>query len=253
MPLRPKAFDTLLYLVERSGKIVGKYELMLAIWADRVVEENNLTQNISTLRRVLGEKHGENRFIATVPGQGYKFVAAVHAHDVLDKALAPVVVAVSLPDTASQPLLPAPPASLVEPSLQPPPPSSTDTGHAQNAFPTRNSTRRWLAALALICVAAVGAAALYFWRAAANPAPAATVKTIAVLPFKPLVGEARNEALEMGITDTLINKISSSDAVIVRPFSSVRRYKSLDQDAMLAGQAFGVESVLEGSIQTVGD
>ena len=97
MPLMPKAFDTLLYLVERSGKIVSKDELMSAIWADRVVEENNLTQNISTLRRVLGERHGENRFIATVPGQGYKFVAEVRAHELVEK-LAAAVVVVSPPE-----------------------------------------------------------------------------------------------------------------------------------------------------------
>ena len=92
MPLMPKAFDTLLYLVERSGRIVSKDELMAAIWADRIVEENNLTQNISTLRRVLGEKHGENRFIATVPGQGYKFVAVVRVHELAEKLAAAVVV-----------------------------------------------------------------------------------------------------------------------------------------------------------------
>ena len=77
VPLMPKAFDTLLYLVEHSGKVIERDELMAAIWADTIVEENNLTQNISSLRRLLGEKHGENQFIATVPGHGYKFVAAV--------------------------------------------------------------------------------------------------------------------------------------------------------------------------------
>src|SRR5678816_35218 len=77
VPLMPKAFDTLLYLVEHNGKVIERDELMTAIWADTIVEENNLTQNISSLRRVLGEKHGQNQFIATVPGHGYKFVAAV--------------------------------------------------------------------------------------------------------------------------------------------------------------------------------
>lgn len=240
MPLMPKAFDTLLYLVERSGKIVSKDELMSAIWADRVVEENNLTQNISTLRRVLGERHGENRFIATVPGQGYKFVAEVRAHELVEK-LAAAVVVVSPPE----PLVPPPPS----PSL----PFSSDQDRRQKSANPKNPTRRWFVALALICVALFSAAAVYFWREHAAPAIAATVKTVAVLPFKPLVGEARNEALEMGITDTLINKISSSDEIIVRPFSSVRRYASLEQDPMRAGQELGVDSVLDGSIQTVGE
>src|SRR5687768_10014901 len=73
----PKALDILLYLVQRAGTVVEKDELMDAIWPDTAVEENNLTQNISALRKALGEKHRDNRFIATVPGRGYKFVAEV--------------------------------------------------------------------------------------------------------------------------------------------------------------------------------
>lgn len=77
VPLTPKVFDTLLYLVENRGKVVEKDDLMQAVWPDTVVEENNLNQNISTLRRVLGESRGENRFIATIPGKGYHFIATV--------------------------------------------------------------------------------------------------------------------------------------------------------------------------------
>ena len=77
IPLTPKAFDTLHYLVSHSGKVIEKDELMSAIWPDTIVEENNLNKNISTLRRVLGENPSEHRFIATVPGKGYKFVAEV--------------------------------------------------------------------------------------------------------------------------------------------------------------------------------
>src|SRR5436305_11342077 len=75
VPLTPKVFDTLLYLVERGGSVVDKDELMRVIWPDTVVEENNLNQNISTLRRALGESRGEHRYILTVPGRGYRFVA----------------------------------------------------------------------------------------------------------------------------------------------------------------------------------
>jgi TolB-like protein/Flp pilus assembly protein TadD len=79
VPLTPKVFDTLLHLIEHRGKIVEKDELMQAIWPDTVVEENNLNQNISTLRRVLGENRGENRYIATIPGKGYRFIAPVES------------------------------------------------------------------------------------------------------------------------------------------------------------------------------
>ena len=72
IPLTPKVFDTLLYLIEHHGVVLDKDELMQAIWPHTVVEENNLNQSISALRRVLGESRGENRFIATVPGRGYR-------------------------------------------------------------------------------------------------------------------------------------------------------------------------------------
>lgn len=77
VPLTPKVFDTLLHLVKRSDYVVDKEELMRAIWPDTVVEENNLNQNISTLRKVLGQNQGENRYILTIPGKGYRFVGNI--------------------------------------------------------------------------------------------------------------------------------------------------------------------------------
>jgi TolB-like protein/Tfp pilus assembly protein PilF len=75
--LTPKGFETLAYLVQHSGTVLAKEQMMRAIWPDTAVEENNLTQNISLLRRTLREERGEHRFIATVPGRGYQFVAPV--------------------------------------------------------------------------------------------------------------------------------------------------------------------------------
>src|SRR3954470_8163857 len=77
VPLPSKAFDTLSYLVEHAGRVIDKDELMRTIWPDTAVEENNLNQNISLLRRLLGEVRGEHRYIATVPSRGYQFVAKV--------------------------------------------------------------------------------------------------------------------------------------------------------------------------------
>ena len=77
VPLTAKAFETLLYLVGRSGTVLKKDELLGAIWPDAIVEENNLTQAISSLRRALGESRAEHRYIMTVPGRGYCFVADV--------------------------------------------------------------------------------------------------------------------------------------------------------------------------------
>jgi TolB-like protein/Flp pilus assembly protein TadD len=77
VPVTPKVFDTLLHLVRHSGKAVGKDEMMRAIWPDTVVEENNLNQNISILRSILGDGRNGQRYISTVPGYGYQFVAEV--------------------------------------------------------------------------------------------------------------------------------------------------------------------------------
>ena len=79
--LPPRAFDALLYLVERPGELLTKKELLKALWPGVVVEENSLNQVISLVRKVLGEKPSEHRFIVTAPGRGYRFVAAVRARD----------------------------------------------------------------------------------------------------------------------------------------------------------------------------
>lgn len=75
LPLPSKALEVLAYLVERRGRMVGKDELLSAVWPNRVVEENNLPQAISALRKAFGVGAGERRFIVTIPGCGYRFVA----------------------------------------------------------------------------------------------------------------------------------------------------------------------------------
>lgn len=76
--LTPKVFDTLLALVQNSGRLIAKDELMKMIWQDSFVEEGNLTQNIFILRKTLGESPHDHQYIVTIPGQGYRFVAEVH-------------------------------------------------------------------------------------------------------------------------------------------------------------------------------
>jgi DNA-binding winged helix-turn-helix (wHTH) protein/tetratricopeptide (TPR) repeat protein len=75
--LPAKVFDTLALLVENFGRLITKDELMDKIWQARFVEENNLTQKIFILRRVLGDNRNEHQYIVTVPGEGYVFVAPV--------------------------------------------------------------------------------------------------------------------------------------------------------------------------------
>jgi serine/threonine-protein kinase len=241
--LTPKVFDTLLYLVQNSGKVIEKDELMREIWTDSIVEENNLNKNISILRRILGENKKEHRFIVTIPGRGYKFVAEVRE------------------------LLEVP--SLVESEISAPElnneSESQDDSESEiwNSKPKTNQDRRpktkykktnrfQFIVLAVLIIFSIGTIGFYLWRGS-EKSVSAPIKTIAVLPFKPLVLENRNEALELGMADTLINKISSSEEIIVRPLGSVRRYNNLEQDVLLAGRELGVDSVLEGTIQTSGE
>src|ERR1041384_1769101 len=75
VPLTPKVFDILVTLVEHGGQVVAKDDLMKRVWPNTLVEEGNLTQNISLLRKALGESPGGVQFIETVPRRGYRFVA----------------------------------------------------------------------------------------------------------------------------------------------------------------------------------
>src|SRR5499427_2402885 len=77
VPLTPKVFDTLVYLVRNRGRLITKDELLKEIWPHTFVEEVNLAVNISALRKAFGEGPQDGRYIATIPGSGYRFVAEV--------------------------------------------------------------------------------------------------------------------------------------------------------------------------------
>ncbi|MGI9168211.1 MAG: winged helix-turn-helix domain-containing tetratricopeptide repeat protein [Pyrinomonadaceae bacterium] len=221
-------FEPLLYLVRHAGKTLDKDELMGAIWADTIVEENDLNQNISILRRVLGESRAEHRYVVTVPGRGYRFVADVKTvadENGREEAEITQSKVERFEESTTKP------AEVIE----------------------KRKNRFWLVAAAGVLVVGLSLLGFYLWRAQTRPAPVAPVQTVAVLPFKPLVAESRNEALELGMADTLIARLSNSEQIVVRPITSVRRYGGLEQDSLAAGRELGVDSVLDGSIQTWGD
>ncbi len=220
--LPPKAFDTLLYLVRNPGKVVEKEELMSVIWADTIVEENNLNQSISAIRRALGERPDDHRFVVTIPGRGYKFVAAIR----------------EVPDGGAHSLKDRPLPSKAE---------------STPGVESRPGSRAWIAGLALLAVVAAVLGAFYVRQGNTDPSDATPIKTLTILPFKPLVAENRNEALELGMADTLIAKLSRLDQIAVRPLESVRRLASLEKDSITVARELQTEAVLDGSIQTAGD
>ena len=228
VPLMPKAFDTLLYLIQNSGRIIEKDEILSSVWADTVVEENNLTQNISVLRRIFGEKPGEHRYIVTVPGRGYKFVAAVG----------------DLPEDDQSEIE----GLKFEKNEDVTPHSETPTSKSNG----QTTTRIWPAAVLISLI--VGLAFLGFLLLKEKQtALMVPIKSVAVLPFKPLAAESRNEALELGMADNLISRLSGSGEISVRPLNAVLRYNSLDQDPLAAAASLRADAVLDGSIQTSGD
>jgi DNA-binding winged helix-turn-helix (wHTH) protein/TolB-like protein/Flp pilus assembly protein TadD len=224
IPLMPKAFDLLKYLVENNGRVIDKDELMAAVWPNTVVEESNLSQNISILRRTLGEKRAENLYIATVPGRGYKFVADVSFGAVSD----------------GQP----------EPDV----PGDEAVNHRPPEETSEVPRRRVLPAAIVIAAAAVLVlGGVYLWNRPSSRSDAAAIRSIAVLPFRPVSSDPGDHILEVGMADTLIMKLSESTDIVVRPLSSVRQFTSVDTDALDAGRRLGVEAVLEGTLQRVGD
>ena len=87
LPLPPKAFDVLLFLVENRNRVIEKSEFMTAVWPDSFVEEGNLSQNIFLLRKTLDDGRDGQRFILTVPGVGYRFVPDVTEKEVAEQEL----------------------------------------------------------------------------------------------------------------------------------------------------------------------
>jgi len=232
VPLKPKVFDTLVALVENRGRVLGKDELMEMLWPDSFVEESNLTQTIYMLRKALGEGPDDHHYVETIPKRGYRFLAAVRqSGEGTNLATKEELSATGERD---------------------------DAEHAENKIYASKRKRLNLqiliACLTLAAIAVVG----YYLGIQRTRLPASAdsprpIKSIAVLPFKSVVARDRDESLELGMADTLITRLSNIRQIIVRPLSAVRRYTSLEQDAVAAGHELKVDFVLDGSIQYVGD
>ncbi len=241
--LTPKAFDMLLALIERSGSVVEKDDLMTRVWPDTIVEENNLTVNMSALRKALGETAGERRYIVTVAGRGYKFTASVN----------------KVADRDDEPLATSQLHESQTVVRQEDEPRDRELAELHEAVEASGSgggaSRRgvWLSVAQL--AAAVAGTGLYFWQKSrrADGLNVAEIRTIAVLPFKPL-GAGEDEYLGLGLADDLITKLSNVRQIVVRPTSAVRRFAGQrSMDAIAAGRELNVEAVLEGSTRRSGE
>jgi DNA-binding winged helix-turn-helix (wHTH) protein/TolB-like protein/Flp pilus assembly protein TadD len=217
VPLTAKIFDILLVFVRNSGRTLDKEEMMREVWPDQFVEEGNLTRNVSTLRKALGESRDDHRYVVTIPGRGYRFVADVKEAQAEDAK-----------------------------------PSGAEGDRSDVRRPARRTAVRLL--VACVALAALAAAGFYARRPVRSIATEneMTVSSIAVLPFKQLGAEG-DEYFGLGMADSLITKLSNFKKIVVRPTSAVRRYAGRDQDPAAAGRELKVDSVLDGSIQRRGD
>lgn len=207
--LTGKAFDVLLYLVEHAGRLVGKDELLAQVWSGRIVDENNLTQAVSNLRKALGADAGDHRYILTEARRGYRFVAEVHSGE--------IVVA---PKSRSR----------------------------RRPFLSRHRGSAALVVLLACALTLYAAWPVRGPIPIEHDAPPATI-ALAVLPFRPLAGTAGDELLELGLVETLITQLSRSSALRVRSLASSRRVSGDTQDALDAGRKLRANHVLTGSIQ----
>src|SRR5271166_4762940 len=89
VPLPPKAFEALLFLVENAGHLVDKDELMRRLWPDTFVEDGNVAKHVSLLRKILSEASNGQEYIETIPKRGYRFLAEVRAPEESEAHLPP--------------------------------------------------------------------------------------------------------------------------------------------------------------------
>lgn len=223
--LTRKAFQVLLLLVENRGKLVTKDDLMARVWQDSFVEEANLTQTISVLRKILGENPNQHRFIVTETGKGYRFVAQVRESSGCELS--------NQTDFEKK--------SIVE--------SSKETKANQKS----NYRKTYSFAFAGILTVCLMTGVYYFWKKPeaqiSQPSSAKEVKAIAVLPFRSIEPDKENQLLGIGMADAVITKLSHVKSIVVRQTKSVMRYAETTPEAIKVGREINVDAVLEGNIQ----
>ena len=234
--LTPKAVETLIVLVQQSGKLVERERLMNAIWPNTFVEDGNLNFNVSVLRKALGTDAAGEQYIQTIPRRGYRFNA-----DVREVAEEVPVLMVEKHTRArvviEERVFPTDP----EPALE------------KAALPPGLSPRKYQGIYAAGAVALLVAIGAVTWvlltrevtRSQPGGVAAQPIQSIAVLPLKPLSNEDSDGTLSLGLTDTLVTRLGSLRSIVVRPVSN----PGAAPDAIEIGRKLKVDAVLEATLQ----
>jgi len=247
----------LLYLIEERHRLVTRQELLELFWDGHEVYEENLTKCISEIRKALADQRKPHQCIETVPAVGYRYIGPVKEEQqqfepsvfTIEKTRG-VRVVVEESDGAHDALVP-------EKTLRDRPATEAHPRLLKGA----KRTAWFFAALSCVVIAlTAGVVFIYSHRAgvaksdsAAAKPEMAPIRSLAVLPFKPINSQNRDEFLELGMADALIAKLSGVKQLIVRPTSAIRNYTKIDQDPISAGHEQGVDAVLDASVQRVGD
>jgi len=216
IPLAPKVFDTLVLLVENPGRLIQKDELLEALWPDTVVEEVALAHNVSQLRKALGDRAEEPRFIETVPKRGYRFIAPVR-------------------------VVSEPAARRASPAA-----SGTAPSAAQRTEWSRPAVLAACAAVLLLMAAASGY--LYLPRATERAAGAPAIHSLAVLPLESLSGDKEQEYFADGITDALITDLAQVASLRVISRTSAMQFRGSRETLPQIGRDLQVDAVVEGTV-----
>ena len=222
--LNSKTFDLLLVLAENHGIVLSKDKLLDKVWAGQFVEENNLSVQISALRKIFGEQKGENHFIVTVPGKGYKFIAELN-----DASNNEIIIENHKFESI-----------IVDEEIE--------TKQAKLLLPKSNKNIFALGLIGLLTVVTVG-----FWFFYIRIANAAPIDSIAVMPFVYEGGNSETEYLSDGMTESLINNLSQLPKLTVKARNSVFYYKGKPFDANKIGNELSVQAVLLGRVVERGD
>jgi DNA-binding winged helix-turn-helix (wHTH) protein/tetratricopeptide (TPR) repeat protein len=221
VPLTSKAFDILLLLIRRRGRLVRKSEIMDTIWADSFVGEHNLVVTISRLRKVLTNGNGERKCIETVAKEGYRFVGKV-----FEVAMSETEVEVSVPPIQSP---------LAVPEVFPLPRPFFSAVYITGA-------------LVLTCLLAI---TIVFIQSRKHVVTTGEIRSLAVLPLRPLNVDAAHAYFSFGIADAIIAKLVSNGQMIVRPTSAVLKYVDSASSPLQVGREQKVDAVLSGSVETL--
>ncbi|MEA2743267.1 MAG: adenylate cyclase [Acetobacteraceae bacterium] len=239
--LGSRALEVLTALAERAGELVTKQTLMEAVWPGTVVEDANLTVQISSLRRVLDEGRASGSCVQTVIGRGYRFVPEVTQEADARSGNTPAV-----PEPVADP-------HSAEPQRQ-------DLARPADRQGARSRTRRpLLAAVALILVC-LGAGVLLGRHlidrqtggSAGKPPETAPRLSLVVLPFQNLSGNPVEDYLADGITDDLTSDLSHIPEAFVIARESAYTYRGKPTDVRQIGRELGVRYVVEGSVRKLG-